>query len=385
MPAGWIKNKLYHLGLPFLAPRLEHPPLITVHGHPFNSEKQYQRLIERNHVLGSACLIAADDQKSLLFSSSHKPYHSADKNTFFRTASITKTATALCALKLCAEGFWELDEPISHYFDLSDHKTGKITLRQLLSHTSGLIDPPYLESAILNGTPFSDFLEHCISDDTSFHYSNLGFGLIGSLMETVTNLSVQQVFTKYLFQPFHITASLDVSTIPQDQIMPIARVLPYRTDQGKGKDISGKKPLSGPDPLHHYGYTSGSMYIRIEDLFKLFQGLQQNGNPLIEPKLKTEMLKTHAHYGKLSPTLSYGLGLLIIQDSALSKSRILGHQGFAYGCANGAFWEEDTGHTVLFLNGGCSEERIGRMGRCNRELLKLMLRKEFPLWQSSAK
>ena len=383
MPTGWIKNKLYHLGLPILAPKLDHPPIITVHGHPFYSEKKYQKLIEKNHVLGSACLIAARDQKTLLLSSSHHPEHSAEISTFFRAASITKLATALCALKLCAEGIWDLDQPISRYWNVFNKRAGNITLRQLLSHTSGLMDPPDLEHNILTGKPLFNFLDQYLSDetDTVFRYSNLGFGLIGSLMEAVTNRSIQQVFTDYLFHPLNLSASMDVCTIPQDQIMPITRVLPYRPEQEKRGNTSERKPMSAPDPSRHYGYTSGSLYIQIEDLYQLFRCLQHGGRPLIDPNLYAEMIKPHAYYGKLSPTLSYGLGLLIIQDPSISHSRILGHQGFAYGCANGAFWEENTGHTVLFLNGGCSEERNGRIGRCNKELLNLMLGKELPQWQ----
>ena len=101
---------------------------------------------------------------------------------------------------------------------------------------------------------------------------------------------------------------------------------------------------------------------------------------LEKTNLGKEMIEKHAEYGKLSPTLSYGLGILRIHDNTLSESLILGHQGFAYGCADGAFWEQTSGRMVLFLNGGASEARIGRLGLCNYELLKWALRKEMPQW-----
>ena len=94
-----------------------------------------------------------------------------------------------------------------------------------------------------------------------------------------------------------------------------------------------------------------------------------------------EMTACEADYGTLSPTLHYGLGLLIIQDSDLSERRIIGHQGYAYGCADGAFMEEGTGRQVVFLNGGCSEARAGRLGLCNRDILHWALKEEFPLWK----
>ena len=92
------------------------------------------------------------------------------------------------------------------------------------------------------------------------------------------------------------------------------------------------------------------------------------------------MCHEHASYGNLSPTLSYGLGVLRINDPGISDSMILGHQGFAYGCADGAFWEKSSGRIMIMLNGGCSEARAGRLGLLNRDLLRWAFRKELPLW-----
>ena len=74
-------------------------------------------------------------------------------------------------------------------------------LRHLLSHTSGLIDPPGLESSLEKGVPFPDLLPDArrFQPGESFHYSNLGFGLIGSVMESVTGQPVGSLFRKCLF------------------------------------------------------------------------------------------------------------------------------------------------------------------------------------------
>lgn len=162
--------------------------------------------------------------------------------------------------------------------------------------------------------------------------------------------------------------------------MPVARLLPWHPGQEVVVTRLGRIPLTDPDPLRHYGHTAGSLYIDIFSLRRLLICLRDHGVPLISGTLGTEMLRQQASYGALSPTLSYGLGLLMIQDPALSASRILGHQGFAYGCADGAFWEESSGNLILFLNGGASEARVGRLGLCNRDLLRWALRKEFPRW-----
>ena len=77
--------------------------------------------------------------------------------------------------------------------------------------------------------------------------------------------------------------------------------------------------------------------------------------------------------------------MLFIRDPALSSGRIVGHQGFAYGCADGAFFEEDTGRILITLNGGASEARQGRLGLLNRDLLRFAFKKEVPSWKPSQK
>ena len=112
----------------------------------------------------------------------------------------------------------------------------------------------------------------------------------------------------------------------------------------------------------------------------MFHVLISGENGFLSGNILSEMKKEHAVYGKLSPTLSYGLGLLIVKDPSVSNSRILGHQGFAYGCVDGAFWEESTGRLLITLNGGCSEARSGRLGLSNRDFMRWAFRKELPSW-----
>ena len=162
--------------------------------------------------------------------------------------------------------------------------------------------------------------------------------------------------------------------------MPVTRVLPYRKDRDVTVTALGSRPLLSPDPLRHYGHTAGSMYTDILSLQKLLNVLILKENDFLSECLKKEMLLEHASYGNLSQTLSYGLGLLRISDPVLSDGIIYGHQGFAYGCVDGAFWEENTGRSVIMLNGGADESRTGRLGLLNRDILQWAFRKEMAAW-----
>ena len=218
-----------------------------------------------------------------------------------------------------------------------------------------------------------------------FAYCNFGFGLLGCIIESVTGDSVAAVFQKYLFVPLEMRASLSASDLAEADIMPISRVLPYRPNNDVTITALGKEPLTAPDPMCHFGHTAGAMYTDAVSLSHLMsmiahQGQYQN-RTILSSSMVREMIRAHGTYGKASPTLRYGLGLVIIEDRSLSKHRIIGHQGYAYGCADGAFYEEGTGRQVVFLNGGCSEARTGRLGLCNRDILRFAFQEEMPTWK----
>ena len=384
MPTTKLKNTLYRLMLPFGAPSCPKEPISSVSGRPLSREKEYVSLLRKHHVLGSALLLSGSGSRSLVFSRSVEPAHVPDAETYFRVASITKIATAALVMRLADRGLVDLDEEAAVCLPLNPvpPELAGVTLRHLLSHTSGLMDPPTLEKDLEAGKTVPEVVRgmRVSPPGRSFRYSNLGYGLLGCVVEAVRNQPLDAVFEAELFAPLGMKATLSGCTLPPEKIMPVTRILPYR----KGRDLIltplGRIPLSSPDPLRHFGHTAGSLYTTVESLFLLLDMLRQGGAGFLSPAAVADMKAQHASYGALSPTLSYGLGILRIDDPLISPSLVLGHQGFAYGCADGAFWEEETGNLLIFLNGGCSEARTGRLGSANRDLASWAFRKEFPSW-----
>ena len=384
MPTTIFKNTVYRMLLPVCAPGCSRHPVTSVHGHALTHFQSFEKLVYRHHVLGSATLLVSDNVSSLIFTSSVRPPHEADPGTFFRVASITKTATAILAMRLSEMGILNPDEPVGNCFNspLIRSVTEGITLRHLLSHTSGIVDPPLLESSLESGTPFTELLPaaRCFPPGRSFHYSNFGYGLIGCVFEAVLSIPLGEIFRDYLFSPLKMNATLEGCYLPMGSIMPVTRIFPWRKEKDMIITELGSRPLLHPDPLYHYGHTAGSMYIDIDSLYKLLGVLIGNGSGYLSPETLIDMKQMHASYGSLSPTLSYGLGLLRINDSYFSDHCVYGHQGFAYGCADGAFWDDITGYAFITLNGGCSEARVGRLGLANRDFLHWSFRKELPTW-----
>ena len=384
MPTTVFKNALYRLALPFCAPGVGRQPISSHSGHPLNCSDTFLRLIRRHHVLGSATLLNSGSHTALILTSSENPSHIPFPDTYFRVASITKSATSALILHLSDLGILDVNMPVSDLFASNKEQKALngITLRHLLSHTSGIIDPSDLENSVENGIPFSDLLPAVrqFEPGAEFHYSNLGFGLIGCILEQVLKIPVSTVFSQYLFSPLDMNATLEGCSIPQDKIMPVTRILPYRQGYDMIVTRLGSHKLIDPDPLCHYGHTAGSMYTDILSLYRFFSMLSSNDGSFLSSDTLNNMKAEHASYGKLSPTLSYGLGLLRINDSYIADGVIYGHQGFAYGCADGAFWDETTKYLLIFLNGGCSEARTGRLGTANRDFLHWAFRKELPSW-----
>ena len=389
MPTGWLKNAAYRLALPLLAPSPRGKMTVAHTGMPLTHLPDYQRILTKHHVLGSSLLMRQEDQEAQIHVSvGGNIQHTAQANTLYRVASITKMATALTILRLWEADALSLDAPVSQYLPDSQDIAAlqDVTIRQMLCHTSGLRDVPAYQYALDQGLPYQDVLQtegvRGSMPGERFAYCNLGFGLLGCVMEQVTEKSLAQVMQEMVFQPLGMEATMDASTLQEERIMPIRRVV----QRGKSKDVRitplGEKPLTAPDPLRHFGHTAGAMYTTCESLSKLLAFLQQEGavenHQLMRPETLRMMMSPQASYGQLSPGMDYGLGLIRFTLPEFPDMPIMGHQGFAYGCVDGAFFTKT--QQVIFLNGGASELRTGRLGVVNRDVLRYALVKEMPAW-----
>ena len=386
MPSTPLKNFFYRLALPFCAPNPHKQMKHMETGKPLAHLSYYAHLLVKHRVLGASLLLEDGQNTAQVHTTVYNPHHAAAENTLYRVASITKMATALVTLMCVDEGLFTLDAPIRPLLPETPSISvlDGITVRHLLSHTSGLQDLPAVDRALLNGDTFDTVLAAdgilAGKPGERMEYCNFGFGLLGCILEHVTGQCISELFQVKLFEPLGMRAALDASTLDENIIMPISRVLPYK----KGHDVTitrlGRIPLTQPDPLRHFGHTAGAMYTDAASLSKLLDLIcnsgEHNGKRLVSAGLIAEMTRVQAS----TPTRTYGLGLVLLNRPAISERRLLGHQGFAYGCVDGAFIEEGTHRKVIFLNGGASEAREGKLGLVNKDVLTWAFRKEFPAW-----
>jgi D-alanyl-D-alanine carboxypeptidase len=134
----------------------------------------------------------------------------AAANTIYRLASITKQFTAAAILHLAEEGQLSLDDQISDYLPDYPASGRRITIRNLLSHTSGLSDVaviPLLEEAGGVGYTRDQIIDLVASQpldfepETGHSYSNVGFMLAGVVIEQVTGTSYADYLTNEVLRP----------------------------------------------------------------------------------------------------------------------------------------------------------------------------------------
>jgi CubicO group peptidase (beta-lactamase class C family) len=138
---------------------------------------------------------------------------SAGPNTKFQVGSITKAFTAILALKMAEQGLLKLDGTICDYLPGYPAETGrKITLRQLLSHTSGILHhidahPDYWIShdKIFHSPQelWELFAEVPLAHEPGgqFTYSSPGFYILGAVLQQAAKRSYAELLREYVFDP----------------------------------------------------------------------------------------------------------------------------------------------------------------------------------------
>ncbi|HEY2674932.1 MAG TPA: serine hydrolase domain-containing protein [Rugosimonospora sp.] len=137
----------------------------------------------------------------------------------YRIGSISKTLTAALILQLRDEGRLDLDDPLRRH--LPDTPLGAMTLRQVLGHVGGLRREPHGQWWERSAGVTSDDLLAGVSADTvayppnhRYHYSNLSYGLLGTLVERLTGQSWRTQVTKRLLEPLAMTRTTYHATEP---------------------------------------------------------------------------------------------------------------------------------------------------------------------------
>ncbi len=139
----------------------------------------------------------------------------ADVNTLFYIASSTKSFTALSAALLDKEGKIKLNDPLVKYANGISFKNPipeKITVRDLLTHTSGLINEPLTFRLAYSGEVENNDIKKVFAEATTvvdsnynkYRYDNLGYNIYGVLLQNSMNKKWQDLLQEKIFDPLNM-------------------------------------------------------------------------------------------------------------------------------------------------------------------------------------
>lgn len=264
--------------------------------------------------------------------------------------SVGKTYVAAVALQLVAEGRLDLDAPIARYlgqepwFDRLPNAR-RITVRQLMNHTSGLVryefQPAAAESLQANPTKTwtpEDRLRIIFDTDAPFaagegwEYSDTNYIVLGMIIERVVGMPYYEALRRRILVPFALE-----HTVPSDRRAIPGLVVGYA---GPRNPLGGYDASIGPDGLMainpQFEWTGGGIASTTRDLVRWAKVLYEG--KAFDPALLPQMLDGVP--ARLGPNTRYGLGV-IIRSSA--QGPVHGHSGFFPGYATEMLYLPDAG------------------------------------------
>lgn len=131
------------------------------------------------------------------------------KETIFDMASLTKAiVTATCVMKLIEEGKLKpADKACTYLPAFAQNDKEAITIEQLLLHTSGLVadnDQEDYQGSVAEAFAKIDALKLKVPPGTKFIYSDVGYIVLGRIVEQLTGKPLDQVASEWIFQPLQM-------------------------------------------------------------------------------------------------------------------------------------------------------------------------------------
>jgi CubicO group peptidase (beta-lactamase class C family) len=283
-----------------------------------------------------------------------------DADVQYRCGSITKTFIAVAVMRLRDEGALQLTDTIDRF--LPETGIGELTIAQLLSHSAGLraeTGEAWWERTA--GGPFEQLTESTLRGGTRFdagrrfHYSNVGFGVLGQLVATIRGASWDAVIGDELLAPLQMTRT---TTRPQPPAAPGLAVHPWAD-------------VVLPEPEHDAGAMApaGQLWTTIADLARWTAFLSGHGPELLSADTLAEMREPRViNDVRNEPWVgAYGLGLQVNNDAG---KRWYGHGGSMPGFLAGFEFDDDGDGAIVLCN---ATRGLGDLGE---QLLRILADEE---------
>ncbi len=285
-----------------------------------------------------------------------------NRHAQFEIGSLTKVFTASLLAQLALQGEVAFDDPINKWLDYTALHGDRITLHHLANHTSGL---PRLPNNLFGGdadplNPYKDYNERdlqsflesdwqLLSEPGLNHgYSNLGVGLLGTILAKASGESFDMLMQENIFDP------LDMGASPMDRSKATSMLVQGLSAMGTPTSIWDFDALAG----------AGAIHSSTADMVNFLQWQMRESDGIVESLLEAPFA--------LNSRVSAGRGWLMVQGQA--GRQILCHNGATMGYSSSISMDREADLGVIILsNISAFHPRMGQMEALCFNLLKLLI------------
>lgn len=307
------------------------------------TDSLFQASIDSAQIAGGAVLVF---QKGKIILNKSYGYASLELSTpmpsdgIFDIGSVTKQFTAAAILKLIEEKKLSLDDDFTKYLKF-DTKGRKISIRNLLDHTSGISsyteipefwdisNMDYPKDSLVRLVERNDFL---FEPNQELIYNNSAYFFLGLIIEKITGKTYEEFLKKEFFKPLgmHHTSYCSVTDIVKNKVI------------GYNYSSSGLK--QGGYQNHVWPYSAGSLCSTTEDLLIWMRALHNE-----------KVLTTHMYQSMITPdtlkdgtTVKYAKGLVNFSNFGHKE---IAHEGAITGfLSDTRFFPEDDLYIICLVN-----------------------------------
>ncbi len=258
-----------------------------------------------------------------------------DEHSLFPVASISKWVTSFGVMKLVEQGKLDLDTPIDDYLTRwnlpeSEFDNRKVTIRKLLSHSSGLVDDlgyngftsdetvQTIEESLTKAAdaPYSEGVARVgYEPGSKYMYSGAGYTILQLLIEEISGLSFQEYMTKAVFEPLGMENSTFVSSENSKKLL-----VPVYKNDGTTRPFNTFTALG-----------AAALQTSTSDLSKFLMASVSSNTVLTQSTINV-MSKPETFINDIGV---YGLGPHLYSQKD-TQSHIIGHDGSGNNAINSA-------------------------------------------------
>ena len=267
----------------------------------------------------------------------------ATPETAYRIGSITKTFTAAAVLQLRDAGALDIHAPVATY--IPEFTDTRATIKDVLSHASGLQrEEPGAAWDPIGFLPANQLLERLgeaervLEPREEWHYSNLGYALLGEVVARCAGQAYERYVEEQLFAP----AGLEQTTWERPESAAVGYHAEPWTDV---VHVEEPVELGG-------GRAAGQLWSTTGDLARWAGFLRDPDADVLRPETAAEMRRAQTIADHVGWRLAWGLGLMLFRDG---ERIFAGHSGGMNGFLANVAWETrgETG-AVLLVNATAS-------------------------------